>query len=87
MIGQRHPLILLKAFPPGPAFRVPMEPNVTVVNELGDFDIAADRLAFIDGEGKLLQFRGCCYCLTLIISGSMEARYTTEHLRCCQAAS
>jgi hypothetical protein len=24
------------------------------VNALGDFDIADDRLAFIDGEGKLL---------------------------------
>ena len=26
-------------------------PNITVVNELGDFNIAADRLAIIDGEG------------------------------------
>jgi len=25
---------------------------VTAVNALGDFDIAADRLAIIDGEGK-----------------------------------
>jgi hypothetical protein len=27
-------------------------PNVTAVNALGDFIIAADRLAIIDGEGK-----------------------------------
>jgi hypothetical protein len=39
-----------KAFPPGKHFTVPQLPNVTVVNELGDFDLAADRLAFIDGE-------------------------------------
>jgi hypothetical protein len=25
-------------------------PNITAVNALGDFDIAADRLAIIDGE-------------------------------------
>lgn len=29
---------------------MPTLPNVTVVNELGDFTISADRLAFIDGE-------------------------------------
>ncbi|KAI0695544.1 peptidase S28 [Cytidiella melzeri] len=40
----------LKAFPPGKYFTVPPMPNITVVNSLGDFDIAADRLAFIDGE-------------------------------------
>ncbi|KAJ7213888.1 serine carboxypeptidase S28-domain-containing protein [Mycena pura] len=39
-----------QAFPPGKHFTVPALPNVTVVNELGDFDIAADRLAIIDGE-------------------------------------
>ncbi|KAJ6508343.1 serine carboxypeptidase S28-domain-containing protein [Mycena sanguinolenta] len=38
------------AYPPGKHFTVPTLPNVTVVNELGDFDIAADRLAIIDGE-------------------------------------
>lgn len=26
-------------------------PNVSAVNDLGDYDIAADRLAIIDGEG------------------------------------
>jgi len=41
----------MKAFPPGLEFKIPLLPNVTVVNELGDYDIAADRLAFIDGEG------------------------------------
>ncbi|KAF7298731.1 hypothetical protein MIND_00820600 [Mycena indigotica] len=42
--------ICRQAFPPGKHFVVPTMPNVTVVNELGDFDIAADRLAIIDGE-------------------------------------
>ncbi|KAJ7143549.1 serine carboxypeptidase S28-domain-containing protein, partial [Mycena crocata] len=39
-----------QAFPPGKDFSVPKMPNVTAVNVLGDFDIAADRLAIIDGE-------------------------------------
>lgn len=30
---------------------MPLLPNITAVNALGDFDLAADRLAFIDGEG------------------------------------
>ncbi|KAJ7617546.1 serine carboxypeptidase S28-domain-containing protein [Mycena polygramma] len=38
------------AYPPGKHFTVPTLPNVTVVNQLGDFDIAADRLAIIDGD-------------------------------------
>ncbi|KAG5653760.1 hypothetical protein H0H81_010847 [Sphagnurus paluster] len=38
-----------QAFPPGKHFTVPSLPNVTAVNALGDFDLAADRLAFIDG--------------------------------------
>ncbi|KIY51723.1 peptidase S28 [Fistulina hepatica ATCC 64428] len=42
--------ICRQAFPPGKYFVVPPLPNVTVVNELGDFDIAMDRLAIIDGE-------------------------------------
>ncbi|KAJ6584032.1 serine carboxypeptidase S28-domain-containing protein [Mycena vulgaris] len=42
--------ICRQAFPPGKHFTVPSLPNVTVVNVLGDFDIAADRLAIIDGE-------------------------------------
>ncbi|KAJ4482389.1 serine carboxypeptidase S28-domain-containing protein [Lentinula aciculospora] len=39
-----------QAYDPGEHFTVSPLPNVTVVNELGDFDIAMDRLAFIDGE-------------------------------------
>ncbi|KAF8557400.1 peptidase S28 [Imleria badia] len=39
-----------QAYPPGKYFTVPAEPNITVVNALGDFAIAADRLAIIDGE-------------------------------------
>jgi hypothetical protein len=31
-------------------------PNVTAVNALGDFGIAADRLAIIDGEGLYMSF-------------------------------
>ncbi|KAJ3833081.1 serine carboxypeptidase S28-domain-containing protein [Lentinula raphanica] len=42
--------ICRQAYDPGDHFVVPSLPNVTVVNELGDFDIAMDRLAFIDGE-------------------------------------
>ncbi|THH30673.1 hypothetical protein EUX98_g3527 [Antrodiella citrinella] len=43
-------MICRQAFPPGKFFTVPAFPNVTIVNALGDFDIAADRLAIIDGE-------------------------------------
>ncbi|KAH9841596.1 peptidase S28 [Rhodofomes roseus] len=39
-----------QAFPPGKHFIVPPMPNVTAVNILGDYYIAADRLAIIDGE-------------------------------------
>ncbi|KAJ7275626.1 serine carboxypeptidase S28-domain-containing protein [Mycena rebaudengoi] len=59
----RHPRIISKlltlkyeskicrqAFPPGDHFTVPHLPNVTSVNVLGGFRIAADRLAIIDGE-------------------------------------
>ncbi|KAJ3882525.1 serine carboxypeptidase S28-domain-containing protein [Lentinula edodes] len=42
--------ICRQAYDPGEHFTVPPLPNVTVVNELGDFDIAMDRLAIIDGE-------------------------------------
>lgn len=42
----------LQAFPPGKHFSVPSLPNITSVNLLGDFEIAADRLAIIDGEGS-----------------------------------
>ncbi|TCD70549.1 hypothetical protein EIP91_002895 [Steccherinum ochraceum] len=43
-------MICKQAFPPGDFFTVPALPNITTVNALGDFDIAADRLAIIDGE-------------------------------------
>ncbi|EKM49563.1 uncharacterized protein PHACADRAFT_265104 [Phanerochaete carnosa HHB-10118-sp] len=39
-----------QAFRPGKHFHVPKLPNITVVNVLGDFGIADDRLAFIDGD-------------------------------------
>jgi len=42
--------ICKQAFPAGKYFRVPLLPNIAAVNALGDFDLAADRLAFIDGE-------------------------------------
>lgn len=42
--------ICQQAFPPGKYFTVPPLPNITAVNALGDFAIAADRLAFIDGD-------------------------------------
>ena len=44
--------ICKQAFPPGKHFTVPSMPNVTAVNVLGDFDIRAERLAIIDGEGE-----------------------------------
>lgn len=40
-----------QAFPPGEHLVIPPLPNVTAVNTLGDFSIAKDRLAIIDGEG------------------------------------
>ncbi|EIN12709.1 peptidase S28 [Punctularia strigosozonata HHB-11173 SS5] len=42
--------ICRQAFPPGKHFIVPPLPNITAVNDLGSFDIAADKLAIIDGE-------------------------------------
>ncbi|KAF9524271.1 serine carboxypeptidase S28-domain-containing protein [Crepidotus variabilis] len=42
--------ICKQAFPKGDYFTVPNLPNITAVNALGDFGIAADRLAIIDGE-------------------------------------
>jgi hypothetical protein len=49
-------LLASQAYLPGKHFTVPHLPNVTQVNELGDFDLAADRLAFIDGESKCTPF-------------------------------
>jgi hypothetical protein len=43
---------LNQAYPAGKHFVVPPMPNITAVNALGDFAIAADRLAIIDGEGE-----------------------------------
>ena len=40
-----------EAFPSGEFYRVPNLPDISAVNVLGDFEIAADRLAIIDGEG------------------------------------
>lgn len=40
-----------KAFPPGEHFTVPAQPDVASVNALGGLNIAADRLAIIDGQG------------------------------------
>ncbi|KAI0311348.1 peptidase S28 [Amylostereum chailletii] len=42
--------ICVQAFPPGEHFTVPPLPDVESVDVLGDYDIAADRLAIIDGE-------------------------------------
>ena len=39
-----------QAYPPGDHFSIPQWPNVTDVNKLGGFNIAADRLAIIDGQ-------------------------------------
>ena len=45
-----------QAFPPGKHFAIPPLPNITAVNVLGDFSIARDRLAIIDGEGASAYF-------------------------------
>ncbi|GAA5976385.1 hypothetical protein JCM11641_005997 [Rhodosporidiobolus odoratus] len=42
--------ICKKAFPPGKLNRVPSEPNVTVINQYGSFELSYPRLAFIDGS-------------------------------------
>ncbi|KAG8220180.1 putative extracellular serine carboxypeptidase S28 [Butyriboletus roseoflavus] len=42
--------ICRQAYPAGKYFTVPELPNITAVNVMGDFAIAADRLAIIDGE-------------------------------------
>jgi hypothetical protein len=46
--------ICIQAFPPGEYYKVFRLPNVTAVNAQGDFHIATDRLAFINGDGKSL---------------------------------
>ena len=42
--------IYRQAFPPGEHLTVPLLPNVTAVNALGDFSIARDQLAITDGD-------------------------------------
>ncbi|KAH8099944.1 peptidase S28 [Cristinia sonorae] len=43
-------LICEFAFPPGKHFKVPSLPDIASVNKLGGLNIAADRLAIIDGQ-------------------------------------
>ncbi|OBZ72031.1 putative serine protease EDA2 [Grifola frondosa] len=43
-------MICRLAYPPGKFFQVPPQPNITAVNALGGYNIAADRLAIIDGQ-------------------------------------
>jgi hypothetical protein len=62
--------ICTQAFPPGKYYQVPPLPNVTAVNALGGFNIAADRLAFIDGEGTLVLFIAHIYPAMLTAHGS-----------------
>lgn len=38
------------AFPPGKLFSIPPQPDVDVVNSIGGYTLARDRLAYIDGE-------------------------------------
>lgn len=74
----------MQAFPPGEHFNVPRYPNVTAVNVLGDFSIAADRLAIIDGEGtSSLNFIGYALKCHLIsrLSGSMETMHASQRIR------
>lgn len=55
----QNSLRLKQAYPPGEYFSVPNWPNVTAVNALGDFDLAMDKIAFIDGECELLAYYYC----------------------------
>ena len=41
-----------QSFPPGEHFSIPTWPNISVVNDLGGYDLEMDRLAFIDGDCK-----------------------------------
>lgn len=38
------------AFPPGEMYAIPAAPNVTAINQWGGLELAADRLAFVDGS-------------------------------------
>jgi hypothetical protein len=70
--------LLNQAYPAGKHFTVPPMPNVTAVNALGDFIIAADRLAIIDGEGKFFAITLLSGdVLILAQSRSLEALYST----------
>lgn len=40
-----------QAFPPGDLYSIPEQPNIDSVNSIGGYELARDRLAFIDGEG------------------------------------
>ncbi|OCH94429.1 peptidase S28 [Obba rivulosa] len=51
-------LICKLAYPPGQFFQVPATPNITDVNKYGGYNIAADRLAIIDGQWD--PWRGDC---------------------------
>jgi hypothetical protein len=43
-------VVLAQAYPPGEHFTIPAEPDVASVNKLGGWNVAADRLAFVDGQ-------------------------------------
>ena len=51
---------------------MPSLPNVSAVNVLGDYDIAADRLAFIDGEGV---------CIDIVFSASRNVLMSSSHVQ------
>lgn len=66
-----------QAYPAGEHFLVPPMPNVTAVNVLGDFAIAADRLAIIDGEGNFFAIILAGHDVLIIVqSRSLEALYS-----------
>ena len=47
-------LTLRQAYPPGEHFTVPALPDVAAVNQIGGLNIAADRLAIVDGQGYFI---------------------------------
>lgn len=59
------------AFPPGTYNAIPSSPDVDLWNMYGGYDVAADRLAFIDGAHD--PWLGVCY-----HANSQPARYSSD---------
>lgn len=71
----------VQAFPPGEHFTVPNLPNITAVNVLGDFDIEADRLALLDGEGTCTLVRSLS--IAVAVTDPLYTQTTVDPWRPC----